>query len=900
MSDPGAKAQPATEAVAAVGADAGACSPPLRARLGGDLALAVTVATRAALVLAVGETALALHRYSGAVPLFTKLRLFALAATLALVVWSLLAIGVALVALAPRLGYALWRRPQPRAGWLAPRPPAGATRPEVPRAWALTLGAMLFLWLCQRAALGLAQVLRERQLLAFAIALAALLLAGLAYGIAALLTKPLRRAAARLSRLGIANPLGRWRAAALALSAMLALALAVAWPRSPQLRSVLVVPWWLALALLAGGAAWGLTRRPPPPRSRRARFAIALAALALAVVTATSWGADPRTKYVAVTASPAFDRLLSLVRWATDLDRDGYGSLFGENDCAPFDATVKPFAIDVPDNGRDENCDGHDFSLRDVPAPSGPRPPVPEAFRRPWNVLLLTIDTVRYDRTSFGGYRDGPRRRDTTPRMAELVQRAVSFTHAMAPSAGTMASIPALLTSKFFHSGIALDENVPPRRPPRVKPENLLLPEVMKAAGYRTGVIASHDYWNDWGLQQGVDDYDNSIGAKHDPFLIAADKVTDRSLAWISRQGEGRWFLWAHYIDPHGRYVAHPSVVDWGTSEPDLYDAELRWTDQEVGRLLQELGRLPGGDRTIVIITSDHGDSMGEHNVPVGNHGTALYRELLHVPLIFAIPDNPPKQLGGAVSILDVFPTLVELLGLEVGDATFEGKSLVPQLFYGTPDLERIVFAETNAGTPQRAAISGRHKLIYYLKNNLYEFFDLAADPWEHQNLAPANPPELARYKQALEDWLERVMYARDERFNQALRKVRDILLPGPPTPQLVTSAELPGLRVVGASVERRGAELEVDLFYQVVAPPPDDLTIGLRLGPPAGPIVEMSPRPPGQGAFPTRRWRAGEWIRDRFTLPWTGPGGAVPLWLVSPPDAATELGALGIPEAAP
>lgn len=867
-----------------------------------DVALALAVAARAALVFAVGETALALARYAGAVPLATKLRLIALAATLALAVWVLVAAGTALVALAPRLACALLRRPQPRAGWLAPLPLApDATRPLVPRAWALALGAALFLWLCQRAALTLALVLRERQLLAFAIALAALLLAALAFGVASALTRPLRRAADRLApRLGVANPLGRWRAAAATLAAALALGLAIAWPRSPQLRAVVVVPWWLALALVAGGVAWGLARGLPRPRSRRTRLATAVAATTLAIVTATTWGADPRTKYVAVTASPAFDRLLALVRWATDVDRDGYGSLFGENDCAPLDAAVRPFAIDVPDNGRDENCDGHDFSLRDVPAPSGPRPPVPAAFRRPWNVLLLTIDTVRYDRTSFGGYRDGPRRRDTTPRLAALVERAVSFTHAMAPSAGTMASIPALLTSKFFHSGIALDENVPPRRPPRVMPENLLLPEVMQAAGYRTGVIASHDYWNDWGLQQGVDDYDNSIGAKHDPFLIAADKVTDRSLAWISRQSEGRWFLWAHYIDPHGRYVAHPNVVDWGTSEPDLYDAELRWTDREVGRLLDELGRLPGGDRTIVIVTSDHGDSMGEHNVPVGNHGTALYRELLHVPLIFAIPDNPPKQLGGAVSILDVFPTLVELLGLEVGDARFEGKSLVPQLFYGTADLERIVFAETNAGTPQRAAISSRHKLIYYLKNNLYEFFDLSADPWEQHNLAPSNPPELARYRQALEDWLERVMYARDERFNQALRKVRDVLLPGPPTPELVTAIELPGLRVVGASIERRGAELDVDLFYQVVAPPPEDLALGLRLTVAGVPAVEQSPRPPGQGVFPARRWRAGEWIRDRFTVPFTGPGGTATLWLVRPAAPAAELGALGIPQAPP
>ena len=107
-----------------------------------------------------------------------------------------------------------------------------------------------------------------------------------------------------------------------------------------------------------------------------------------------------------------------------------------------------------------------------------------------------------------------------------------------------------------------------------------------------------------------------------------AAQTTDHILAWVSRQQGHKWFLWAHYIDPHGRYVAHPDVIDYGSSEPDLYDAEIKWTDQEIGRLLDQLRRLPSFANTIIIITSDHGDSMGEHNVPLGTHGTALYREL--------------------------------------------------------------------------------------------------------------------------------------------------------------------------------------------------------------------------------------------------------------------------------
>ena len=216
-------------------------------------------------------------------------------------------------------------------------------------------------------------------------------------------------------------------------------------------------------------------------------------------------------------------------------------------------------------------------------------------------------------------------------------------------------------------------------------------------------------------------------------------------LAWVSRQQGKKWFMWAHYIDPHGRYVAHPDVVDYGGSEPDLYDAEIKWTDQEIGRLFRELARLPSHANTIIVITSDHGDSMAEHTVPLGTHGTALYRELQHVPMIFYIPDNRPRLVHGAVSNLDIVPTVAALCGIDVHDLSFEGKSLVPELFYGAEDRDRIVFAETNAPQKERAAISERWKLIYYFATNLYELFDLQTDPWEHTNLAALHPPAFAQ-----------------------------------------------------------------------------------------------------------------------------------------------------------
>ncbi|HEY5923119.1 MAG TPA: sulfatase, partial [Kofleriaceae bacterium] len=642
-------------------------------------------------------------------------------------------------------------------------------------------------------------------------------------------------------------------------------------------------------------------------------------ALVFNVLTLTRLGADLETKYVAITASPALESLIKLVRSSNDLDRDGFGSLLGENDCAPLDKRVHPGATDLPDDGLDQNCDGRDFTLRPAPVPTGPSVSVPDQFKRSdWNILLLTVDTVRYDHTSFGGYKDGPKKRDTTPRLAELVKKSTSFAFCNAPSAGTMASIPAILTSKFFHSGLALDENLPPGNPPRIKNENTTLPELLKRAGYRTGVIGSHHYWNDWGLDQGVDDYDNAIGKNSDPFIVAADKVTNHAIAWISRQQGHRWFLWAHYIDPHGRYVAHPDIVDYGATEPDRYDAELRWTDRELGRLFDELVRLPSNEKTIIIITSDHGDSMGEHNVPVGTHGTALYREMLHTPLIVYVPNNQPRVIQGAVTSLDIVPTVLEITNTDAKDLTFEGKSLVPQIFYGKEERDRIVFAETNAPSPQRAAISDAWKLIFYVHSNLYELYDLKADPWEKANLAPKSPPAMALMKSALDAWLERVVYARDTKFNQTSKAMGEHVLAAPPKPEVVTQGQTlddGNIEILGVSVAAksprpaRNTRIELDVFFRVKARTQITYRFLLAIWPVTTPAwkptddadqvkMQRSPmRPTGDGFFPSDRWRAGEYIRDKFavTIPadWLGNSIAIGLVAADPtPEKALATGA--------
>ncbi|HUJ62021.1 MAG TPA: sulfatase-like hydrolase/transferase, partial [Kofleriaceae bacterium] len=610
-----------------------------------DIGRAFAMAAGGALAFAPTELVATLIAYSG--PIESKRRLIALVATLSLWLWFWLALAAIVVLLGVR---ALRTAIDPEAGrapgWFVASPCVDRVRPGVPKLWAALATAGVIGLYVQRAAVWALVHYKEPQLTAALIA--AFAVGGLP--LALIVHRTFRMAGevaahALAPVLGACNPLARWRAAAVALTALVFGGLAALWLVLPQSRSVL--PTRLAISAVAIAIGMGLgalvhARPRRRPRSRTVGLALASVSLIVMVGTLRWWGGDLETKYVAITASPALDKLILLVRYANDLDGDGFGSLLGENDCDPFDSSIHPGAIDIPDDGIDQNCDGHDFSLKTPQQPIGPTLPVPPQFKKPWNVLFITIDTLRYDHTTFGGYKDGPKHRDTTPRLAQLVKQSTSFTFCNAPSAGTMASIPAIITSKYFHSGIALDEHEPPGMPPKLKPENTLLSEIMKRGGYYTGVIASHEYWNDWGMDQGVDDYDNSIGRTPDPYRAPADKVTDHALAWISRQQGKKWFLWAHYIDPHGYYVNHPDVADYGPTQMDWYDSEITWTDQQIGRLLDELKRLPSWDNTIIIITSDHGDSMAEHSVPLGTHGTALYRELQNVPMIYYVPDNPP------------------------------------------------------------------------------------------------------------------------------------------------------------------------------------------------------------------------------------------------------------------
>ena len=749
--------------------------------------------------------------------------------------------------------------------------------------WSVAFGVLVFVPASAIVTFLFTTRFKAPQVTALAVAVIHVGLVAVSIGAAVVFAIAVRNVANRIHRgIGRLSPFNSGPVAAVVLSAVALIGIKIAVTRLPQLGPL--IPYRHLLAVLAfGGGIWVhsliLRKRggllPRTPRRRLMVTAAVVFSVAVIVpVTLVRLGAHPATKTIAVSSSPPMAGMIALIRRANDFDGDGYGSLLGENDCAPFDASIHPMARDIPDNGIDENCDGRDFKLGALPSyRKGVRMPVPGAFAQDWNFLVLTIDTVRYDHTGFGGYE-----RDTTPNLDELTTRSVSFAFCQAPSAGTMASIPAILTSKFFHSGIALNEDRKPGMPPILRDSNLLIGEVMQDLGYKTGAILSHYYFNRWGMEQGFDTYDNSIGENSQPRDVTSGKLTDAALKWIGDSANRKWFLWVHYLDPHGYYVPHPGEKSYGTTEMDLYDGELRFTDKHIGHLLRELARVPGGDRTVVIITSDHGDAFREHNNQI-NHGHSLYREILHVPLIIFVPNVEPRTVRGAVSPLDILPTVTDLAGGDSSKLDLEGESLVPQLFYGKDLVDRVVFAETNYNSTLRAAVTEKFKLIYKLEANLYELYDLERDPWEKKNIRSANTTAFQEMKGYLDDWLERVYYDRDADSNQVMYKLRDVLVTGEPTPiNRVEGLSFDDGRisVTGWHTTKPavavGDQIQVTVYLSVNDRPSDDFRLQIAgwwdgAQPRSVGEVHSPLRLAGNGLFPTSRWRKGDVIRERFKL---------------------------------
>lgn len=398
---------------------------------------------------------------------------------------------------------------------------------------------------------------------------------------------------------------------------------------------------------------------------------------------------------------------------------------------------------------------------------AAPRPVLTSQSCRDCNVLLVTIDTLRRDRVGVYGGRQG-----LTPTMDSLAAGGVRYDQAFSHAPMTLPAHASILTGLTprrhgvrNNTTYRLDERVP------------TLATSLKQAGYRTGAfVAAFVLDARFGLNQGFDVYDDHLPRGEGPSFHfterPADDVVQAAGDWIapSTPAPGTpapgtsapgtpapgtpapatphpspithhpaprppWLAWVHLFDPHAPYRAPVPYRDGRSA----YDAEVAYADSALGRLLDRLRSAGELGRTVIVVTADHGESLGDHGETT--HGLFAYDATIRVPLILNGPRIGPGVAGAPVGHDDILPTVLDLVGI-AAPGNLEGRSLA-----APPSLDRPIYFEamdaaiTRGWAPLRGVVQNGLKYIDLPETELY---DLTSDPSEQHNLAGRVPRERA------------------------------------------------------------------------------------------------------------------------------------------------------------
>ena len=359
----------------------------------------------------------------------------------------------------------------------------------------------------------------------------------------------------------------------------------------------------------------------------------------------------------------------------------------------------------------------------------------------PPNIVLITLDTTRADRMGFLGSKRG-----LTPNLDALARQSAVFTHAYAQAPLTPVSHATIFTGTYPQFHQVLDFPMP------LAKDLPFAPDILRAHGYHTaafiGSLALDPAGGAPGFDRGFDTYYADFHSKDfhekDRYKTVerrGGEVVAHALAWLTEHPKGPFFIWVHLYDPHDPYDPPEPYKSRYGKEP--YDGEIAYVDSVVGKLLHELKTRGVYEGAAIAVMADHGESLGAHGEET--HGVFLYDETIRVPLVIKLPHEGGvgKRVENRVELVDVLPTLLQVVGIEV-PAEVQGESLLgmmkagngeaAELFRDRPAYSESDYPHTAFGwSAERSLRTGKY---LYIQAPRQELYDQTADPNEVHDLS--------------------------------------------------------------------------------------------------------------------------------------------------------------------
>ena len=363
------------------------------------------------------------------------------------------------------------------------------------------------------------------------------------------------------------------------------------------------------------------------------------------------------------------------------------------------------------------------------------------------HVVLISIDTCRPDYLSCYGFN-----RPTTPNIDKLAAESILFTNAISPVPITLPAHASMLTGTIppYHG---VHDNMDYR----LSQGQVTLAELLRQNGYTTGAIISAFVMDSqFDLDQGFDHYDDTFMASRTTIGInerRGDETSQLAVQWLDEHKDEDSFLFLHYYDPHASY--DPPQPFAARFADDLYAGEIAFVDHCIGLVIDKLKDLGLYDSTLIVITGDHGEMLGEHGEDT--HAYFIYQSALRVPLIFKVPGAGAASIDDGVGLIDIFPTICSTLGIETPEHG-QGEDLTGYFSNTGARRERVFYCESFTPTKYYDAagllgiIVGGWKYIHTARPELY---DLINDPHELNDLAAEQPARVDTCRRQLDETLQ-------------------------------------------------------------------------------------------------------------------------------------------------